>query len=117
VREVEVKFWADAAGLKQVLGPPAFAAVANVLSEMLRSIYFDTAAGDLRKESIALRIRKRRRSGHESDLYDLSGRSLAVTARIRRYVGNLSTLQHKREMASLMTGKITDVYHVTTALT
>ncbi len=60
-REVEIKFRTDAAGLKQVLNSPAFAPPAAVHSEMLRSIYFDTSSGDLRKRNMALRIRERGR--------------------------------------------------------
>jgi inorganic triphosphatase YgiF len=62
-REVEVKFRTDPAGLKQVLNSRFFAAPAAVRSESLRTIYFDTSPGDLRKREIALRIRRRGRGG------------------------------------------------------
>lgn len=62
-QEIEIKFRTDPAGLKRVLNSPAFALSAVVHDQILRSNYFDTSIGDLRKQNIALRIRKRGRGG------------------------------------------------------
>lgn len=62
-REIEVKFRTNPAGLKRVLNSPIFAPPAVVHDQILRSNYFDTRQSDLRKQNIALRIRKRGRSG------------------------------------------------------
>jgi len=62
-REIEIKFRTDIAGLKQILNSPAFAPPAAVHEQILRSYYFDTSLGDLHKQSIALRIRRRGRGG------------------------------------------------------
>jgi triphosphatase len=61
-REVEIKFKTDAAGLKRALASPLLSTgAANTPSRTLRSTYFDTAMGDLRKNGIVLRVRKDRR--------------------------------------------------------
>ena len=57
-RETEIKFSADPADLKRVLESPLFASASEVRNQLLRTIYFDTSESDLRKEGIALRIRK-----------------------------------------------------------
>ena len=57
-REIEIKFSADPAVLKRVLESPLFTSATEVRNQLLRTIYFDTSDGDLRKEGIALRIRK-----------------------------------------------------------
>jgi len=62
-REVEMKFRTDPAGLKQILDSHFFAAPAAVRTEVLRSVYFDTSLGDLRRRDIALRVRRRARGG------------------------------------------------------
>lgn len=61
--EIEIKFRTDPEGLKRVLNSPAFTLPAVVHDQILRSNYFDTSLGDLRKQNIALRIRKRGRGG------------------------------------------------------
>lgn len=62
-REAEVRFRTDPDGLRQMLASPRFAPPATVRSETLRTIYFDTGSGDLRKGDIALSVRKRGRGG------------------------------------------------------
>ncbi len=57
--ELEIKFKTDAAGLKLAMASKLLACeVSEASPRTLRSLYFDTAAGDLRKQRIALRIRK-----------------------------------------------------------
>lgn len=60
--EIEVKFATDAAGLARVLAAPMLATAPAWRSEKLRSVYFDTAEGDLRRAGLTLRIRKSGRS-------------------------------------------------------
>ena len=63
-REVELKFLVDEAGFKQALLEPALGAVAKKAPfRRLRSVYFDTEAGDLRRNLVVLRLRARR-GGH-----------------------------------------------------
>jgi inorganic triphosphatase YgiF len=58
-RELEIKFKTDAAGLKLALHSELLAAEgADAPGRALRSVYYDTSAGDLRKLRIALRVRK-----------------------------------------------------------
>lgn len=62
-RELEIKFKTDAAGLKRALDSELIASgAANTPSRTLRSVYFDTATGALRKQRIVLRVRKDRRA-------------------------------------------------------
>ena len=61
-RELEIKFKTNAAGLKLAMASKLLACEApEAPIQTLRSIYFDTAAGDLKKERITLRTRK---TGH-----------------------------------------------------
>ena len=63
-REVEIKLKTDAAGLKLAMASQLLACLApEAPRRTLRSIYFDTASGDLRKDRIALRVRE---TGHRS---------------------------------------------------
>jgi inorganic triphosphatase YgiF len=58
-RELEVKFKTDAAGLKLALRSELLAIeTADAPRRTLRSVYFDTSAGDLRKQRMVLRVRK-----------------------------------------------------------
>ena len=58
-RELEVKFKTDAAGLKLALRSELLAIeTADGPRRTLRSVYFDTPAGDLRKQRMVLRVRK-----------------------------------------------------------
>ena len=57
--EVEVKFSTDAAGLKLAQASPLLGAAPAFRVENLRSIYFDTAQGDLLGRGIVLRSRSR----------------------------------------------------------
>jgi inorganic triphosphatase YgiF len=58
-RELEVKFKTDAAGLKLALRSELLAIEpADAPRRTLRSVYFDTPAGDLRKQRMVLRVRK-----------------------------------------------------------
>ena len=58
-RELEVKFKTDAAGLKLALRSELLAIeTADAPRRTLRSVYFDTPAGDLRKQRMVLRVRK-----------------------------------------------------------
>lgn len=61
--EVEVKFRTDAVGLQRALASPLLAEAASTPLQNLRSIYFDTASGDLRHHGIVLRLRKKGRNG------------------------------------------------------
>jgi inorganic triphosphatase YgiF len=62
-RELEVKFKTDAAGLKLALRSELLAIeTADAPRRTLRSVYFDTPAGDLRKQRMVLRVRKVRRT-------------------------------------------------------
>lgn len=58
-RELEVKFKTDAAGLKLALRSELLSSDASEAPKRrLRSVYFDTPAGDLRKQRMVLRVRK-----------------------------------------------------------
>src|SRR3977135_171549 len=62
-RELEIKFKTDAAGLKLAQGSELLSTdVADAPRRTLRSVYFDTPAGDLRKQRMVLRVRKMRRT-------------------------------------------------------
>ena len=62
-RELEIKFKTDAAGLKLALRSELLATyAADAPRRTLRSVYFDTPAGDLRKQRMVLRVRKVRRT-------------------------------------------------------
>src|SRR3954468_23887447 len=61
-QEVEVKFRTDSLGLKRVLSAPLFGAADIMKSQSLRSIYFDTRDGDVRKNGLVLRLRKKGRT-------------------------------------------------------
>src|SRR5438128_5548086 len=61
-RELEIKFKTDAAGLKLAHGSELLSTdAADAPRQTLRSVYFDTPAGDLRKQRMVLRVRKMRR--------------------------------------------------------
>jgi inorganic triphosphatase YgiF len=60
-REIEVKFRTDREGLKRAQASQVVALVSAPRTETVRSIYFDTAPGDLRKNGVVLRIRKKGR--------------------------------------------------------
>jgi triphosphatase len=58
-RELEIKLKTDAAGLKLAMASRLLACEApEAPRRTLRSIYFDTAAGDLKKKRMVLRVRK-----------------------------------------------------------
>jgi inorganic triphosphatase YgiF len=58
-RELEIKLKTDAAGLKLAMASKLLACEApEAARRTLRSVYFDTASGDLKRGRIALRIRK-----------------------------------------------------------
>src|SRR6195256_1024042 len=62
-RELEIKFKTDAAGLKLAHGSQLLSTdAADAPRRTLRSVYFDTPAGDLRKQRMVLRVRKMRRT-------------------------------------------------------
>jgi triphosphatase len=62
-RKLEVKFKTDAAGLKLALRSELLAIeTTDAPRRTLRSVYFDTPAGDLRKQRMILRVRKVRSS-------------------------------------------------------
>jgi inorganic triphosphatase YgiF len=61
--EIEVKFSTDVLGLNSALVSPLFASVSPPKKLKLRTIYFDTPSGDLRKNGFILRIRKNGRAG------------------------------------------------------
>jgi CYTH domain len=62
-RELEIKFKTDAAGLKLAHGSELLSTdAADAPRQTLRSVYFDTPAGDLRKQGMVLRVRKMRRT-------------------------------------------------------
>jgi triphosphatase len=61
-RELEIKFKTDAAGLKLAYGSELLSTdAADAPRQTLRSVYFDTPTGDLRKQRMVLRVRKMRR--------------------------------------------------------
>src|SRR3984893_16987263 len=58
-RELEIKFKTDAAGLKLAHGSELLSTdAADAPRRTLRSVYFDTPAGGLRKQRMVLRVRK-----------------------------------------------------------
>lgn len=58
-RELEIKFKTDSAGLKLALRSELLSTDApDTPRRTLRSVYFDTPAGDLRKQRMFLRVRK-----------------------------------------------------------
>ena len=58
-RELEIKFKTDTEGLKLALRSELLSAdAANAPRQTLRSVYFDTPAGDLHKQRMFLRVRK-----------------------------------------------------------
>src|ERR1700737_3810648 len=62
-RELEIKFKTDAAGLKLAHGSELLSTDAvDAPRRTLRSLFFDTPAGDLRKQRMILRVRKVRRT-------------------------------------------------------
>src|SRR3712207_5890322 len=61
-REIEVKFRTDRYGLKRAQASQVLASVSAPRTETVRSTYFDTASGDLRKNGIVLRIRRKGRA-------------------------------------------------------
>ena len=60
-REIEVKFRTDRDSLKRAQASQVLASVSAPRTESVRSTYFDTASGDLRKSGIVLRIRRKGR--------------------------------------------------------
>lgn len=60
-QEIEVKFRTDRDGLKRARASQVLASVSGPRTERVRTTYFDTAAGDLRKNGILLRIRRKGR--------------------------------------------------------
>lgn len=60
--EIEVKFGTDPSGLKRALDSPLVISASALQTQNLRSIYFDSPSGDLRKNGIVLRIRKKGRT-------------------------------------------------------
>jgi triphosphatase len=62
-REVELKFTTDSSGLAQALAAPLLRAeTRDAPAKNLVSVYFDTPAGDLKREGLILRIRRAGRS-------------------------------------------------------
>jgi triphosphatase len=62
-REIEVKFSTDLLGLNSAMVSPLFASASSPKQQKLRTIYFDSPSGDLRKNGFILRIRKNGRAG------------------------------------------------------
>lgn len=60
-RDIEVRFRTDRNGLKRAQASQIVASVSAPRTETVRSIYFDTASGDLQKNGIVLRIRSKGR--------------------------------------------------------
>lgn len=56
-QEIEIKFTTDTQGFKAALQSELFASAPAFQTRKLRSVYFDTAEGDLRKNGITLRSR------------------------------------------------------------
>jgi triphosphatase len=63
-QEIEIKFSADAQGFEAAFQSEIFSSAPAFQTRRLRSVYFDTAAGDLRKRGITLRIRKTGRAAN-----------------------------------------------------
>ena len=61
--EIEVKFSTDLLGLNSAMVSPLFASASPPRKQKLRTIYFDSPSGDLRKNGFILRIRKNGRAG------------------------------------------------------
>jgi triphosphatase len=61
-QEIEVKFRTDSDGLKRAQASQIVASVSAPRTESVRSLYFDTASGDLRNNGIVLRIRRKGRA-------------------------------------------------------
>ncbi len=61
-QELEVKFQTDSVGLECALNSGILAAASTGQTQKLRSIYFDTSSGELRKNGVVLRIRKNERA-------------------------------------------------------
>ena len=61
-QEIEVKFRTDRDGLKRAQASQLVASVSAPRTETVRSTYFDTPSGDLRKNGIVLRIRRKGRA-------------------------------------------------------
>lgn len=61
-RGIKVKFRTDRDGLKRAQASQVVAAVSAPRTETVRSLYFDTASGDLRKNGIILRIHRKGRA-------------------------------------------------------
>ena len=60
-RELEIKFKTDAEGLRLALRSELlFAHAPKTPRRSVRSVYFDTRAGDLRRRRMLLRVRKER---------------------------------------------------------
>jgi triphosphatase len=63
-QEIEIKFIANAQGFNAAMQSGIFSSSPAFHTRSLRSIYFDTADGDLRKNGITLRIRKTGRAAN-----------------------------------------------------
>ena len=61
--EIEVKFSTDLLGLNRSMVSPLFVSASSPKKRKLRTIYFDSPSGDLRKNGLILRIRKNGRAG------------------------------------------------------
>ncbi len=61
-QEIEVKFRTSPEGLKRAFGLPFFVSASATQTRQLRSVYFDTPSGDLRKNGFVLRIRRKGRA-------------------------------------------------------
>ncbi len=63
-QEIEIKFITDAQGFKAAFQSEIFRSAPAFQTRRLRSVYFDTADGDLRKNGITLRVRKTGRAAN-----------------------------------------------------
>ncbi len=61
-KEIEVKFRTGPEGLNRALSLPVIMSASAPQAQKLRTVYFDTPAGDLRKNGIVLRVRKKGRA-------------------------------------------------------